>query len=60
MGQAAVISLAEAVQVKRRSTVRVHLHRILDHVMDEVETELSTEQPTLEQIPRLSWDSARR
>lgn len=52
MGQAAVISLAEAVQVKRRSRLRACLHEILDQVMDEVEAELDAEQPTLEEITK--------
>ena len=50
MGLAAVVSLPEFQQMKRRVGLRAQLHDALDHWSDQVEAEMKESKPTLRQI----------
>lgn len=56
MGLAAVISLDEVRESKRRAELRQKLHARLDQWLDALETRVKEPKPTLEQLTQAVWD----
>jgi hypothetical protein len=57
MGAAAVISLVEVREQKRRAEIRQQVHAHLDQWLDTLEEHVKEPKPTLEQLTRAVWEA---
>ncbi len=57
MGAAAVISLVEVREQKRRAEIRQQVHAHLDQWLDTLEEHVKEPNPTLEQLTRAVWEA---